>query len=202
MGKYCSECEKQGVLRMADRIMPGGQDLCDHHWRKADGVPPAPSTMPLKRAWECEPCLEQGTHTPAELVMNGMRMCRAHSKSAALSEDDPPQEINPADVEVREKTKMPMDYAAMQKDRDGGMSVTEICKKYDCSNPSVYNNTKARKGVVPKVAPLPKPRRSIPMFDKTANGFAGTITDLQRKREEYSEKILKIDAVIASLEEL
>src|SRR5271168_2532187 len=181
MGKYCSECEKQGVLRTADRIMPGGQGLCDHHWRKADGVPPALSTMPLERTWECEPCLEQGNHTPAELVMNGMRMCRAHSKSAALSEDDPPQEINPADVEVREKTKMPMDYAAMQKDRDAGMSVTEICRKYDCSDATVYTKTKARKGVVPKVAPLPKPHRANAAV--SSNGFSVAIADLQRKRE-------------------
>jgi len=46
--RNCAACEKEGVIRAADRVKSNGEGLCDEHFRKEFGQPPLITTHVAK----------------------------------------------------------------------------------------------------------------------------------------------------------
>src|SRR6267142_5768239 len=123
--KFCNSCKKVGLQRKAHRIMPGeGGAQCDEHFRDISGLPQLNE--------EAKRFIAQCTET---LV------------NPAAGVPHPPGSAAPAPKGVRKR----LDFAAMQKDRDAGMKIAEVAKKYDCSYASVSTNTKQRTDPIPAI---------------------------------------------------
>lgn len=91
--------------------------------------------------------------------------------------------------------KNKVDWNAVQRDRDAGVSVAELCEKYDVSNPTIYTRTHGPKnGKGHKAAPgKRKLQRST--ANRAVNGYGPVLADLEAKRE-------RLDRAIAAIREL
>jgi hypothetical protein len=79
-----------------------------------------------------------------------------------------------------------IDWDKVQADRDAGMRIGELEKKYGVSNPTIYKHTK---GSGKGMKPVRPGKRSSPA------GFGSAIAELESRRA-------KLDAAIAVLREL
>ena len=99
--------------------------------------------------------------------------------------------------EPEEKEEEHMDAEKMQRDRDAGMSVKDIAKKYDCHPASVYNNTHASKRVsAPKKDNL---ENDVP---SAVGGIAGAIASLEQERARLTAELERIGKAIETLKGL
>lgn len=177
--KFCIPCKKIGLEHRAHRIMPGGGGRCDEHFRDEQGLPQLNDEA--KRFIE---------------------LCKEREKNPTGA---PPAQHALPDPEDDLKKRKKLDYPAMQADRDAGMRIADVAKKYGCSYASVAMNTHLRKDPTPAVKTRKaKPHADDALFRRTAesNGFASTIADLKAKRAVHEQKIAAIDQVIAGLEKL
>jgi hypothetical protein len=132
---------------------------------------------PLCHDCRCSGQLVAGTYT-----INGRDFCERHYSAKAG------QAPKPKATEVTSMKQI--DWDKVQADRDAGMRIGELEKKYGVSNPTIYKHTKGSgKGMKP-VRPSVRPgKRSSPA------GFGSAIAELESRRA-------KLDAAIAVLREL
>jgi hypothetical protein len=126
----------------------------------------------------CHPCQQSGKDVVGKFFVAGRFYCFAHSlemrkkerESAPADGPMPAIQVQPApetsnyEVVAREEPKSMTDYAALQKDRDSGMTVKAIAEKHKTSPATVYNNTKK-----PAIsAPAKKPGRLESLANATS----------------------------------
>lgn len=206
--KLCRTCETAGMHTPATRILPSGGGRCEEHFRKEAGLPP------LKSASGKE------IHSMVPAVKIG-----AEARSAAAEE----RENIVKNKEDGRASKL--DAAAMQRDRDAGISVAEIAKKNHCNPGSVYNHTKGsgekriahwpsiakktaaalstdgrhgNRGRPPAGGGGTKAKRGRPRklaASTPGGGFDNVIENLRQHRADLAGQLARIDRAIAALEE-
>lgn len=98
----------------------------------------------------------------------------------------------------RPRTTERPDYAAIQKDRDAGVPMSQLVQKYNVSAASIYGNT--RKPVA-TVAPAKAAAIITPLRTSSANSVDSLIADLKAKKEEIERAIESLEAVRHLLEQ-
>jgi len=128
--KLCRTCETMGIHTPATRILPSGGGRCEEHYRKEAGLPPLRSASGKEIH-----SVAVGSAAPAAAAAPPAVKIGSEAKAAAAKEKE-----DPMNSEDGRRSKF--DAAAMQADRDAGMSCPQIAKKYACHKASVYNHTK------------------------------------------------------------
>jgi len=192
--KLCRTCETLGIHRPATRILPSGGGRCEEHYRKEAGLPPLKS------------------NSGKEISSYGGPS--AHPPAAAAAE----RENTMKDGDGRASK---LDHEAMQRDRDAGIRVVEIAKKYKCHAASVYLYTKGtgkgilhaapRKTLAEKAAAAlstdgrhvnrGRPRKAVP---STPGGRSDDdiLNELRARRAALTAQAARLDRAIAALEEI
>jgi transposase len=177
---FCGPCEKTGVLRKAHRIV-GSVPMCNDHFLKSSQVSAQVAHAPIRKVESTE------VDTPRYALM-----LKKESESKAVP-------ATPAKEEETVPLRKEFDRDAMQRDRDSGMRITDVAKKYDVHVSSVYMNTKA-------ATKLERLGRGGPKLGKPAktSGVHGTpageainqlLPELRARRD-------KLNALIEQLEQL
>lgn len=93
--------------------------------------------------------------------------------------------------------KSGIDWAAVQADRDAGVPVTELVKKYGVSNPSIYTKTKSNKNGNDRAGGQKRPRPQKPggRFSKAARSLdtADILAELRKRRDALTSAIEAIE---------
>jgi hypothetical protein len=93
----------------------------------------------------CVPHKKLGRLMRAIYTVNGEGMCRPCFRGQQISSNDGA----PASALAKKGEDKPMpkrkniDWTAVQRDRDAGIPVAQLEKKYGCSNPTIYARTHA-----------------------------------------------------------
>jgi hypothetical protein len=189
--------------------MPSGGGRCEEHYRKEAGLPPLHSASGK----------EIHSFTPAAPAAPPVVKIGAEARTAAAEEKGEP--MNSKDGRASK-----LGAAGMQRDRDAGMRVAEIAKKYKCNPASVYNNTKSNGIVRPRKTLAEKAAAALSTDGRHANrgrppaggGTRGTrgrprkqvhggsfddmIEQLRERRETLNKELAGVDRAIAALEEI
>jgi hypothetical protein len=169
----------------------------------------------------CHPCQQEGKPVVAKFTVEGRPYCAAHymawrkehpgeaAPAAAPIGTPLPStrvELQPlsetSNYEIVEKPmKQKLDYAAMQKDRDVGMSLAEIAKKYDCSYASVCANTNRGSAPARPRGPYKKPARLEALADAAQDRVTPQMSAHFSDHATIAELLAKLRARQAALNE-
>lgn len=134
----------------------------------------------------------------------------SEARAAAAENKEQPKSEQPVKKEDDGRATK-LDVAAMQADRDTGMSSREVAEKYKCSQATVFAHTKKRVAThrptpTERVAAAPRvdighgkrgrPRKSAAM------DVPGMLENLRTRRDLLADEIDSIDRAITALEEI
>ena len=174
----CTECEKQGVIRKAHRIV-GRAGLCNDHYLKASQVSAqvahAPVNGPrtnLLRPWE----------TPGEATIPEAK------PAAPAKEEDKQMPVARTDV----------DWDAVRKEYQAGAGAANIAEKYGVHVSSVYMHVKGlSKKPAASAAKAPRVAKAngAPPAKHTGSAYDQVITELRHKRDVLNQVIEQLEGL-------
>jgi hypothetical protein len=153
----------------------------------------------------CATCEKAGVvHKAHRIMPDGRALCDEHYRAESGL---PPLGNNllkewkglpEKKMDTMPKPAEPIDWDAVQKERDSGVSVSAIAAKYKISEPTVYNHTKTKRVTI--AATVKEAQESF-RKPKLIGGFsdADIIANLEKRRDEYLEKAEKLEKAIEAL---
>ncbi len=91
--------------------------------------------------------------------------------------------------------KNEIDWSAVQRERDAGVSVAKLCEMYGVSNPTIYTRTHGPKNGNGHKAAGAARKLQRSTANRGVNGYGPVLVDLEAKRD-------KLDRAIAAIKDL
>jgi hypothetical protein len=91
----------------------------------------------------CIPHKARGRLVPAFYTIGGEGMCKECYSGKQVAAAQVKTETKSAPKEILLPVRKEIDWSQVQRDRDSGVPVTQLVKKYGVSNPTIYTRTHA-----------------------------------------------------------
>jgi hypothetical protein len=141
-------------------------------------------------------CKDLGRLVAPEYRINGRGLCKRHY-SGRLGQ---PIRETAENVEDSTPKRVVVDWTAVQRDRDAGVPVADLVKKYGVSNPVIYVRTHGN-GKRAQRRPTDRPKKNSLAKGRMnhGGGFNGLLSDelasLRQKRDALTEIIELMEAM-------
>lgn len=157
----------------------------------------------LEKKLKCIVCAGRGIDREASHdCLNGTGLCeecrRARMKKivAATAARRFGPEAKKIDMEEETPKKSVVDWSAVQRDRDSGIPVAQLVKKYGVSNPSIYTRTHAPNGAHRAATKEGQNERtSASKASPNRGGFDGVLDVLRSRRDAITRAIEALESV-------
>lgn len=136
----------------------------------------------------CRDCLDGGVRVAtARKLPGGTEVCDLHFRRRMRM----PEQTTTIQEDTMPKDKE-VDWSAVQRDRDAGVKVSELVKKYGVSNPTIYTRTHSSKNSQKHAA-----KNGATRIAESGNGAMSTpnlIFALKTKRDALSAAIAALES--------